>query len=537
MGLSAQVTNEGLPMSFSIQSKKSITPVLMKGFDLNKIKAEDAKNDEDKSIPWRFGYEFNVNLGLGNSGVWDELPNGDRIWRINIISRGAKSLNFIFDTYKIPRGATIYVYNNDKSDVLGAYTNIFNRPDQMLGTWIVQGENVWVEYFEPASVAGKGKLNIGKVIHGYRLIADKRISQKSLGDSGDCNQDVDCPVGDDFDGLKERLKHAVGFVIMNGSVCTGTLINNTSNDKAPYFLTANHCNAGNEATWAFRFNWISPDPSCATELNSPDATVNQTTSGARRVASNPESDFKLLSLQGGLDESWDLEWAGWDRTDVSPSYSVGIHHPNGDIMKVCRENQQLNKVKESFPPDFPDPLGVWIVNDWDIGVTEKGSSGSALFDPNGRIIGQLAGGGAACSGTVDNNQSDFYGRFSISWDFGSTDATRLVDWLDPTNTRRSTLEMLSVEESGGNPPVPPEDKVVSLYFNTTEAKVNITNPVREDLKYFVYDIAGRVVNSGMTSREKEQIDMSGVRSGMYFVYVENTSDGTSFTKKIIINEL
>ncbi len=535
MGLSAQVTNEGLPLSFSIQSKKSITPVLMKGFDLNKIKNEDAKNDIDKSIPWRFGYEFNVNLGLENSGVWDELPNGDRIWRINIISKGAKSLNFIFDTYKIPRGATIYVYNNDKSDVLGAYTNIFNRPDQMLGTWIVQGENVWVEYFEPASVAGKGKLNIGKVIHGYRSIADKRISQKRLGDSGDCNQDVDCSVGDDFDGLKERLKHAVGFIIMNNSVCTGTLINNTSNDKAPYFLTANHCNSGNEATWAFRFNWISPDPSCGTELSSPDATINQTTSGARRVASNSESDFRLLSLQGGLDESWDLEWAGWDRTDVAPSYSVGIHHPNGDIMKVCRENQELSKIKTSIT-GIPDPVETWQVNNWDIGVTEGGSSGSALFDPKGRIVGQLSGGGAACSGTVDNNQSDFYGRFSISWDFGNTDATRLVDWLDPTNTSRSTLEVLSVEESGGNPPVPPEGEVVSLYFNTTEAKVNITNTARGDLKYFIYDIAGRVVDSGMISREKEQIDMSGVSSGMYFVYVENTSDGGSFTKKIIIDE-
>ena len=42
--------------------------------------------------------------------------------------------------------------------------------------------------------------------------------------------------------------------------------------------------------------------------------------------------------------------------------------------------------------------------------TEPGSSGSPLFDQNRRIIGTLHGGFAACS----NNQSDWYGRFSVT---------------------------------------------------------------------------------------------------------------------------
>ena len=129
----------------------------MKPFNLNKIKAEDAVNDTKRDVPFRFGHELKVNLGLENAGVWNELENGDRIWRINIISEGATSLNFVFSNYEVPRGAKIYLYSNDRKDLLGAYTNIFNRPDKLLGTWMVAGDNVWIEYYEPASVKGQGE--------------------------------------------------------------------------------------------------------------------------------------------------------------------------------------------------------------------------------------------------------------------------------------------------------------------------------------------------------------------------------------------
>ncbi|SHJ37960.1 T9SS type A sorting domain-containing protein [Aquimarina spongiae] len=528
----SQVTNEGEPLSWSLQSlnKDNISPVKMKPFDLDKIKAEDAINDTKRDIPFRFGHELKVNLGLENSGVWNELPNGDRIWRINIISEGATSLNFVFSNYEVPRGAKIYLYSNDRKDLLGAYTNIFNRPDKLLGTWMVAGDNVWIEYYEPARVKGQGDLTIAKVIHGYRSVTDAMVREKALNTSGDCNQDVDCPVGNDFDALKDQLKKSVAFVILNGFVCSGNLINNTSNDRAPYFLTANHCQSGSESTWAFRFNWISPNPSCATTANSTDATVNQTTSGATVLAANTESDFKLLNLDGGLDESWDLEWAGWDRTGDVPSFTVGIHHPDGDIMKVCRDNNV--PTKEETPFNGNPQTKIWFIEDWDLGVTEGGSSGSAIFDPNGRIIGQLAGGAAACNGTNDNNQFDFYGRFDVSWDFGTTDATRLSNWLDPSNTERTTLDMLSVEGTT-NPPVTGNAIVVSFVPST--ALVSISKGNNDPIEFKIYDISGGFIGSGALTGTVSQIDMSDRSSGMYFIKIRNMTNGESLTRKVVIN--
>lgn len=72
----------------------------------------------------------------------------------------------------------------------------------------------------------------------------------------------------------------------------------------------------------------------------------------------------------------------------------------------------------------------WRVETWERNTTtEGGSSGSALFDANHRVIGQLHGGYAACGNTT----SDWYGMFSVSWD-GASSAERLRDWLDPANT-------------------------------------------------------------------------------------------------------
>ncbi len=424
-----QVTNEGKPKSWKqLSNSKNIQANLLPSFDLKAIQDEDKTNDGLFDRPWRFGFMHSVDYGF-EQGQWDVLDNGDRIWRILITSPGALSLNVIFDDFFLPEGGTVYLYNNEKTDLLGAYTSIQNPESGILGTWLVQGDSLWIEYYEPANVSGQGRLHIAKATHGYRNAETFNLA-KGLNDSGDCNLDVDCPIGSDWTTLKDLNKKSAGILLSGGSgFCSGALVNNTTNDGKPYFLTANHCYSDPSA-WAFRFGWISPDPVCATTTNSTDGPTNLTISGATLRAKSANSDFCLVEINSSIPGAWDRVWAGWDKTDNFPTFQVGIHHPSGDIMKVCRDDDPATKEVNAGAQTWEIVGGA--SGGWELGVTEPGSSGSPLFDQNGRIIGQLCGGAAACSGTNDNGALDYYGRFGVSWDTGATPETRLKEWLDPS---------------------------------------------------------------------------------------------------------
>jgi hypothetical protein len=111
---------------------------------------------------------------------------------------------------------------------------------------------------------------------------------------------------------------------------------------------------------------------------------------------------------------------------------TGIHHPQGDIKKICQDINTLTKATYGG-------TSCWHISQWDSGVTEGGSSGSPIFDQNKRYVGQLYGGSATCSFLFD----DYYGRFDISMGAG------LATYLDPLGTGQTTT---NGRELNGAPP-------------------------------------------------------------------------------------
>lgn len=423
----AQISKGGTPPSFSISPlQDSVVVIQMPVLNIDSLILNDTVTD----FSFRFGYAIDVNMGLYNSGTWDTLQNGDKIWRLKVNSQNAYSINLIYDDFWLPEGAQFFVYNEDKSMILGAFTSdVSNNPYDKFATDLVKGETTILEYFEPAYASG-GKLNIDKVIHGYVN------TFSGHGNSGSCNIDISCSNGDNW--CVEKRTVSLILTSDNTRFCTGCLINNVQEDLTPYYLTANHCISGDPTTWIFRFKYWSP-----TCNQGDDANHWVSITGSNLRANHAATDFALLQLNSPPPSGFGVLYAGWDRTATPATSATAIHHPRGDVMKISHDFNSLTAVSWTSG----------ATNHWratfDEGIVQHGSSGSPLFNQDHRVIGQLHGNQNNQCSTTDNSchcsQTPIgeYGRFDVSWEGGGTPDTRLRDWLDPDNTGATSVDATS----------------------------------------------------------------------------------------------
>jgi len=420
---SAQISEGGVPPSFSKLTLSAVPTVATPPVDAAPLLAED-KIEEAMGLPFRFGQPFDVDYSLNNSGTWDELPDGGRIWRLKIYSPGAYSINLIYSRFWLPPGAKLFVYDASWEMIIGAFTERNNKDHGQFATGPVKGDMTVLEYYEPAGVRGQGEIAISRIVHAYKdVFFGLGKDGKDYGESGSCNNNVNCPEGVPW---QDDIRSAAMILTSGGfRLCSGAMVNNVRQDRKSYFLTANHC-LGGESTWIFMFNYQSP--TCA-NINGP---TGYTVSGCTRRAAYATSDFGLLELSEQPPDSYNVYYSGWTNIDTPSQSSTCIHHPSGDIKKISFDYEPVTSA------DYLGTSGTthWRIGSWNDGTTEPGSSGSPLFDQNHRVVGQLHGGYASCTSIT----SDWYGKFAMSWNGGGSAASRLKDWLDPDNTGAATLD-------------------------------------------------------------------------------------------------
>lgn len=419
----SQITEWGTP-KISRSEIRSIKTELLPKVDENVIRKIKAFNPRAKDQPFQFAVTIPVDLNPWNSGKWTVFPDGSRIWILKIKSQGAYSLNLIFSSFHLFPGAKLFLYNTDRSKVLGAVTSKNNKKSGILPTVPIPGDELVLEYHLPPGVDA-GQLQIGQVGHDFTgLFNPKSTSDDRYGKSGPCNVDINCSEGADW----QAEKNAVVRLIINGNeLCTGVILNNTRLDATPYLLTAAHCitTVGDANQTIAVFGYESP------WCNGPDGEVNHTISGAALDATSDNLDFSLAHLTTAPPYYYHPYYAGWNRSTTASTRSVSIHHPNGDVKKISMDYDAA--VSSSY--SSYDATTFWKILQWDIGTTEAGSSGAPLFDNNHLVVGSLSGGDASCG----NSYNDYFQKFSASWDHNTGISKKLQPWLDPISMGGVTL--------------------------------------------------------------------------------------------------
>ncbi|WP_440222283.1 trypsin-like serine peptidase [Dokdonella sp. MW10] len=375
-----------------------------------------------------------IDAGVPRNGQWQALPDGRLAWRVEFASPDAVSLDAALSG-DLPASAEIYLSNEAGDYVLGPIRAGDRSADGRIYTPIVPGAVTRLEVVVAAAERDALRLRLDSVTHAYRGLFGLENQPGVL--SGSCNVDVTCPEGD---GWQDQIDSVGQYIFQQGSssyVCTGSLVATTAGTQVPYFLTANHCISTATVANTIRVYWNYQSATCRAPGSSASgqslprpATFS---SGSTLKANSSASDFSLLELNAAIPDVEHPYYAGWDRRDQGAASAEGIHHPAGHEKRISHTAQALTIT--SYLSNTVTPTGTHLrVIQWASGTTEGGSSGSALFSPEKRIIGQLHGGYASCT----SNTSDWYGRIATSWNGGGTDSTRLSNWLDPAGTGAET---------------------------------------------------------------------------------------------------
>ena len=407
----------------------------MPPLDIQKI-ASARQQEKDDNVPFRFGEGFDTHITLAD-GEWTDRESG-RLWTMAIESKGAYSINFVFNDFYLPEGAELYISNEEGDMLYGPVTSKVNTENGHFLTDLIKGDKVTIYLFEPSNKRNESQLTIKRVVHAYEnMFSDMAYGQ--IGSSGNCNNNVAC-----FPAWSKESDAVALVLLSNGTEwCSGSLLMTANQSFRPYFLSAFHCidtdipkgslsssEISNAENWMFKFQYKMS--SCSGGYATSGVTYNRATF---RAAWN-NTDFALMELRNSPAGDSRFSWLGWDRSGNAPTAGTGIHHPSGDVMKISFDNDLIT---ETAAGSTNSGTTHWFV-DIDNGTLEHGSSGSPLFNPQKKVIGQLHNGYPGCN----SSKQFWYGCFHRSWAGGGTNSTRLSNWLDPngsgvitTNTSKS----------------------------------------------------------------------------------------------------
>ncbi|WP_160139214.1 T9SS type A sorting domain-containing protein [Chryseobacterium sp. c4a] len=422
---------------------------------------------------------------------------------LKIRSENAYSLQTFFSKFNMPEGAKFFLYNSDGM-ILGSFNskNIINskESENVFVTQPIQGSEIYLELdLENESDLAKIDIQVNTIMHGFSNLyeSDGPFSESEASIYTSCNKNVSCVDGSLLNGNsynstinKGNIK-SVGLVVntnaIYGFTCSGTLINNTKQDGAPYFLTAEHCVKGtpqkpvflNESIVIFNHETKLCNDAGSTVGGNISSPSTNSVSGMQVLTSmgitkypdetysGLSQDFALVKLNTTAEvlKKYKVCYSGWSTAQFPNNidYSFTAHHPSGVVKKISIANQSYitptnySAVYDSSNTESPNVYfsksfstnlsqGYFLAVEFANGFPYYGSSGASLFTRDGFILGTLSSGPIyeisnetptkpinllqdkfkACGSTI-TNKAKYNVLFSRFW----RDYIFMQPWLNP----------------------------------------------------------------------------------------------------------
>lgn len=444
--------------------------------------------DGDKGRPLAIGYGRDVAFTARRIVLadldWVAGADGGRSARIEIASPGAAALRVALRLSAPTAGLTVrYAGVAAKAAVFGAYPANSLASSDLHWSPVLAGDTAIIELRAAANASLAGLvLEVPRVSHQLVTGADLRSlspgDAKAIGSSGACNVDVACvlPVSQAvLDAAKSVAR--LSFVADDGGsyLCTGTLINDSVASFTPYLFTANHCIDSAATARTVNTYWFYDAVTCNNRNTPP---FVQLAGGAALLGRSQDFDWAFLRMLEAPPAG--VVYSAWRAEPIALGAVVStIHHPRGDLKKWSQGT--LTGFR------FVGDLGAYgNFNEviWDVGTTEGGSSGGALYTflqgaGYYEVRGGLLGGGASCTNpTFPDYYSDLGAALPVLREYLTPNASNPTGLVAATEFYNRTLDHYFIST---NP----------VEINNLDSGATI-GWVRTGLRFLVYDrpIAG-----------------------------------------------
>ena len=398
-----------------------------------------------------YGKEHKFNIDIISDATF-EIIDSMRIWRYTVTSLNAEALQLYFSKFNLPEGGKLFIYDEDRTSLKGAFTSS-NNPDSSntgiikFGCSPMPFQKLIIEYNQHLNITALPELELYSLVHVFNV--NSLLNKLASPTTSPCEINIKCPAGYGWDSEKQSVVLMLAYDAGYYGYATGSLINNTLNNGTPYILTAGHTIRKSDGTLdsdytpsslMFLFNYETP--TCNSIQGTTQFNTLYSVYGSIHLVSKydvTDYDYALLQLNASKEtiSQWGVCYSGWDRSEylsaVQKPFTM-IHHPWGNEKSISVSiNSDLESVQYYWDVTT-DHLKGFYRTKLQLGAMEKGSSGAPIFDNYHRIVAILNGGITCENGVYDNNNYIRLAKFYKSWTDGN-----FGFWLSPGNPNILTV--------------------------------------------------------------------------------------------------